>query len=133
MTFADYDRDGDLDLYTPVGGAQPGDQWRNAFYRSEGFGNHYLILALEGVKSNRDGIGAKVTVHADDLMQFAEVASGYSFGNSNSLELEFGLGHRRRVDRVEIVWPSGQVDVFRDIEADQHLLLREGGEQWPSD
>ena len=133
VTFADYDRDGDLDLYTPVGGAQPGDQWRNAFYRSEGFGNHYLILALEGVKSNRDGIGAKVTVHADDLMQFAEVASGYSFGNSNSLELEFGLGHRRRVDRVEIVWPSGQVDVFRDIEADQHLLLREGGEQWPSD
>ena len=60
VTFADYDRDGDLDLYAPVGGAQPGDQWPNAFYRSEGFGNHYLVLELEGVESNRDGIGAKV-------------------------------------------------------------------------
>ena len=69
VTFADYDRDGDLDLYAPVGGAQPGDQWPNAFYRSEGFGNHYLVLELEGVESNRDGIGAKVWVYAGDLMQ----------------------------------------------------------------
>ena len=126
VTFADYDRDGDLDLYAPVGGAQPGDQWPNAFYRSEGFGNHYLVLELEGVESNRDGIGAKVWVHSGELMQFAEVASGYSFGNSNSLELEFGLGQRLRVERIEVAWPSGQVDVHRDIEADQHLLLREG-------
>ena len=126
MTFADYDRDGDLDLYAPVGGAQPGDQWPNAFYRSEGFGNHYLVLELEGVESNRDGIGAKVRVQAGDLVQYQEVASGYSFGNSNSLELEFGLGARQRVDRIDITWPSGQVDVYRDLEADQHLLLREG-------
>ena len=126
VTFADYDRDGDLDLYAPVGGAQPGDQWPNAFYRSDGFGNHYLVLELEGVESNRDGIGAKVWVHSGDLMQFAEVASGYSFGNSNSLELEFGLGQRMRAERIEVAWPSGQLDVHRDIEADQHLLLREG-------
>ena len=126
VTFADYDRDGDLDLYAPVGGAQPGDQWPNAFYRSEGFGNHYLVLELEGVESNRDGIGAKVRVQAGDLVQYQEVASGYSFGNSNSLELEFGLGARQRVDRIDITWPSGQVDVYRDLEADQHLLLREG-------
>ena len=126
MTFADFDRDGDLDLYAPVGGAQPGDQWPNAFYRSEGFGNHYLVLELEGVESNRDGIGAKVRVQAGDLVQYQEVASGYSFGNSNSLELEFGLGARQRVDRIDITWPSGQVDVYRDLEADQHLLLREG-------
>ena len=46
VTFADYDRDGDLDLYAPVGGAQPGDQWPNAFYRSEGFGNHYLSTGV---------------------------------------------------------------------------------------
>ena len=65
-------------------------------------------------------------MHSGELMQFAEVASGYSFGNSNSLELEFGLGQRLRVERLEVAWPSGQVDVHRDIEADQHLLLREG-------
>lgn len=126
VTFADFDRDGDLDLYAPVGGAQPGDQWPNAFYRSEGFGNHYLVLELQGVESNRDGIGAKVRVQAGDLVQYQEVASGYSFGNSNSLELEFGLGQRMRADRIEVAWPSGQVDVYRDVEADQHLVLREG-------
>ena len=65
-------------------------------------------------------------MHSGDLMQYQEVASGYSFGNSNSLELEFGLGQRVRADRVEVAWPSGQVDEYRDIEADQHLLLREG-------
>lgn len=126
VTFADYDRDGDLDLYAPVGGAQPGDQWPNAFYRNEGFGNHYLVIALEGVKSNRDGIGARVRLQAGDLLQMGEVASGYSFGNSNSLELEFGLGDRTLVDRVEIAWPSGQTDVYQNIAADQHLVLREG-------
>ncbi|MEE3259246.1 MAG: FG-GAP-like repeat-containing protein [Candidatus Latescibacterota bacterium] len=126
VTFADYDRDGDLDLYAPVGGAQPGDQWSNALYRNEGFGHHYLVLALQGTQSNRDGIGARVEVRAGDLVQFGEVASGYSFGNSSSLELEFGLGQRRQVERIEVAWPSGQVDVYRDIAADQHLVLREG-------
>jgi hypothetical protein len=126
VTFADYDRDGDLDLYAPVGGAQPGDQWPNVLYRNEGFGHHYLVLALEGTQSNRDGIGARVQVQAGDLVQFGEVASGYSFGNSSSLELEFGLGQRQQVERIEIAWPSGQVDVYRDIKADQHLVLKEG-------
>ena len=126
VSFADYDRDGDLDLYAPVGGAHTGDQWPNAFYRNEGNGHHYLVLALEGTHSNRDGIGARVTVQAGDLMQFAEVASGYSFGNSSSLELEFGLGPRDKAERIEVAWPSGHVDVYTDIVADQHLVIREG-------
>ena len=126
VSFADFDRDGDLDLYAPVGGAQPGDQWPNALYRNEGNGHHYLVLALEGTRSNRDGIGARVKVQAGELLQYAEVASGYSFGNSSSLELEFGLGSRDKVERIEVAWPSGQVDVYRDIDADQHLVLREG-------
>ncbi len=126
VSFADYDRDGDLDLYAPVGGAQPGDQWPNVLYRNEGFGNHYLVLALQGVQSNRDGIGAKVRVQTGDLVQTGEVASGYSFGNSSSLELEFGLGAQLLVDRVEVAWPSGQIDVYKNIAADQHLVLKEG-------
>ena len=126
VSFADYDRDGDLDLYAPVGGAQPGDQWPNALYRNEGFGNHYLVLELQGVHSNRDGIGAKVRVQTGDLVQTGEVASGYSFGNSSSLELEFGLGAQVKVDRVEVTWPSGQINVYKNIAADQHLVLNEG-------
>ncbi len=126
VSFADYDRDGDLDLYAPVGGAQPGDQWPNALYRNEGFGNHYLVLELQGVHSNRDGMGAKVRVQTGDMVQTGEVASGYSFGNSSSLELEFGLGAQVKADRVEVAWPSGQIDVYKNIAADQHLVLKEG-------
>ena len=109
-----------------MGGAQPGDQWPNALYRNEGFGNHYLVLALQGVHSNRDGVGAKVRVQTGDLVQTGEVASGYSFGNSSSLELEFGLGAQVKVDLVEVTWPSGQIDAYKNIAADQHLVLKEG-------
>ncbi len=126
VTFADYDQDGDLDLYTPVGGARPGDQWENTLYRNEGFGNHWIVFQLKGTRSNRDGIGAKIRVKAGDLFQFAEVASGYSFGCSNSLEQEFGLGKHSRVDQVEVQWPSGQIDRYQNLEADRFVLLEEG-------
>ena len=127
VTFADFDEDGDLDLYVPVGGARPGDLWENVFYRNEGLGNnHWLIVELEGTRSNRDGIGAKVRVTAGDLFQYAEVASGYSFGCSNSLELEFGLGSHTQVDQIEVEWPSGQVDVYRNLSVDRRLALVEG-------
>ena len=62
VTFGDADADGDVDIYVPVGGAFIGDQWHNLFYQNAGTGNNYLTLKLVGVKSNRDGIGAKVTV-----------------------------------------------------------------------
>ena len=57
------------------------------------------------------------------------MASGYSFGNSSSLELEFGLGAQAWVDRIEVEWPNGQVDTYEGIVADQHLVLREGEAQ----
>ena len=126
VTFADYDRDGDLDLYVPVGGAQPGDQWHNAFYRNEGFGNHWVAIHLVGVASNRDGIGARIQVTAGDLRQHAEVASGYSFGCSNSLTAEFGLASHSRIDTIEVVWPGGGTDRYSSLEADRYYTLTEG-------
>ncbi len=126
VTFADFDTDGDLDLYVPVGGAHPGDQWENALYRNEGSDHHWIAFKLRGRRSNRDGIGARVRVKADELSQYAEVASGYSFGCTSSLALEFGLGERRRVDEVEVKWPSGQVDLYRDLPVDLYLVLEEG-------
>ncbi len=126
VTFADYDRDGDLDLYVPVGGAQPGDRWHNAFYRNEGFGNHWIAIDLRGVASNRDGIGARIRVTAGDLTQYAEIASGYSFGCSNSLSAEFGLGRRTRIDEIEVVWPGGVTDRFLALDADRFYTITEG-------
>jgi len=111
----------------PIGGARTGDLWENVFYRNDSSGdNHWLFVELEGTRSNRDGIGARVRVTAGDLFQYAEVASGYSFGCSNSLELEFGLGERTQVDLIEVEWPSGQRDSYRDLTVDRRLLLVEG-------
>jgi hypothetical protein len=109
-----------------VGGAQPGDQWHNAFYRNEGFGNHWIAIDLRGVHSNRDGIGARIQVTSGDLTQYAEVASGYSFGCSNSLTAEFGLGSRSRIDTVEVKWPGGSVDRFTALDSDHFYTITEG-------
>ena len=126
VTFGDVDDDGDVDVYVPVGGAFIGDQWHNLFYRNSGTGNNYLTLKLVGVKSNRDGIGAKVTLHIGDDLIYREVSGGCGFGSTNSLSLEIGLGTHTKVDTLEIVWSSGQVDTHRNLSVNQKLVLTEG-------
>ena len=143
VTFGDADADGDVDIYVSVGGAFIGDQWHNLFYQNTGVGNNYLNLKLVGVKSNRDGIGAKVTLRVGDSLTenatpkylskarvlgqiYREVSGGCGFGSTNSLPLEIGLGTHTKVDTLEIVWPSGQVDTHRNLSVNQKLTLTEG-------
>jgi hypothetical protein len=109
VSFADYDVDGDLDLYLGDGGHYPGDLWRNHLYRNEGHDNNWLALTLEGSgPSNRSAIGAQLVLRAGDLVQLAQVSSGDGFGCTSSLQAEFGLGRRTQVDALEIRWPSGK-------------------------
>ena len=126
VTFGDADADGDVDIYVPVGGAFIGDQWHNLFYQNAGTGNNYLTLKLVGVKSNRDGIGAKVTMHVGDNIIYREVSGGGGFGSTNSLSLEIGLGKSAKVDTLEVIWPSGQVDTFMNLSVNQKLIVTEG-------
>ena len=126
VTFGDVDTDGDVDIYVPVGGAFIGDQWRNLFYQNIGAGNNWLTLKLVGVKSNRDGIGAKVTLRLGDSVIYREVSGGCGFGSTNSLSLEIGLKAHTKVDTLEIVWPSGQVDTHRNLSVNQRLVVTEG-------
>ena len=126
VTFGDIDTDGDVDIYVPVGGAFIGDQWHNLFYQNTGAGNNYITLKLVGVKSNRDGIGAKVTLRVGDSVIYREVSGGCGFGSTNSLSLEIGLKARTKVDVLEIVWPSGQVDTHRNLSVNQRLIVTEG-------
>ncbi len=126
VTFGDADMDGDVDIYVSVGGAFIGDQWHNLFYQNTGVGNNYLNLKLIGVKSNRDGIGAKVTLHIGDNVIYREVSGGCGFGSTNSLLLEIGLGAHTKVDTLEIVWPSGQIDTHRNLSVNQKLAVTEG-------
>ena len=126
VTFGDVDTDGDVDIYVPVGGAFIGDQWHNLFYQNTGTGNNWLTLKLVGVKSNRDGIGAKVTLRVGDSVIYREVSGGCGFGSTNSLSLEIGLGKHTKVDTLEIVWTSGQVDTHRNLSVNQKRVITEG-------
>ena len=129
VTFGDADTDGDLDIYVPVGGAFIGDQWHNLFYQNRGTAHHWITLKLVGVKSNRDGIGAKVTLTVDSGTIYREVSSGGGFGSTNSLPLEIGLGKNTKVHALKIVWPSGQVDMYRELSVNQKLVVMEGQSQ----
>jgi hypothetical protein len=117
--FADYDNDGDLDLYVAYYNAT------DALYRNNGSGNNWLRIKPVGTISNIDGIGARVTVRAGELSMMREINNGNSRGQ-HELAAHFGLGRNARVDTVEIRWPSGQVDVLRDIPANRFIMVGEG-------
>jgi hypothetical protein len=93
--------------------------------------NHQLKLNLVGVRSNRNGIGARVTVDVGGRRLIDEVQTGGSFCSQNDLSLFFGLGARQQADSVRVQWPSGGVDVFKAIPADRCVTLKEG-DQRPS-
>jgi hypothetical protein len=88
--------------------------------------NRWLKLKLIGTKSNRSAIGAKVFVSAAGRRQRREVLSQSSFYSQSDLRLHFGLGSATSAD-VEIRWPSGVTEVYRDVKSNQILSIREGG------
>jgi hypothetical protein len=126
VSFADYDGDGDQDIYVPMGGTYPGDPWTNRLYRNDTQGHNWLTLRLVGVHSNRDGIGARVRVRAGGQTRYAEVSSGGGAGANNSLQLEMGLSRAEKVEELEIRWPSGQVDTHRSLAVNQVVIVKEG-------
>jgi hypothetical protein len=88
--------------------------------------NHWLELSLEGTKSNRDGIGAKIRLVAGGQTQYQYVSYASGYGSSSAGPTHFGLGAATKVDEIEIRWPSGTVQVLKDVKADQVLKVKEG-------
>ena len=87
--------------------------------------NHWLQIRVRGVKTNRDGVGARVTVAAGDLVQIDEIHAGRGYQSHYGSRLHFGLGNRDRVDRVEVRWIGGGVDVVENVAVDQVLTITE--------
>jgi enediyne biosynthesis protein E4 len=98
---------------------------------------HFIVLQLEGTKSNRDAVGAKVAVTCGGRVRVAQRFGGGSYQSASDPRLHFGLGDVRRVDGVEVRWPSGQIDRFGPLEADSAYRLVEGAKEarplggWP--
>jgi hypothetical protein len=119
--FADYDDDGDIDVVvTNMNGPV-------SLFRNESTpGPHWVGFRLIGKESARDALGARVTVEASGRRQMEEVRSGASYLSSSDLRVFFGLGSIDRVDRVEIRWPRGLVEVLEDVPLDRYSTLVEG-------
>ena len=81
---------------------------------------------LEGKKSNRDGIGARVKIVAGGLVQVDEIHSGRGYQSHFGTRLHFGLGRHDRIDRIEIGWPGGNADLLTDLPADRLMTIVEG-------
>ena len=89
-------------------------------------GGHWLTLCLQGVRSNRDGIGARVLIEAGGRRQIQQRFGGGSYQSASDSRLHFGLRDSTRIERLEVRWPSGQIDRYDNLEADRAYLLREG-------
>jgi len=118
--FGDFDNDGDMDVLI-VNMNEPPSLLRNDL----DLGQHWIKVKLEGVKSNRSAIGARVLVHYGGKVQAQAVLSQSSYYSCNDPRLHFGLGSDRIAD-VEVFWPNGLHEVFKKIEANQLITLREG-------
>jgi len=120
--YADFDGDGDLDVLVTTNNG-PARLLRN----DGGNRNHFLRVRTVGTRSNRDGIGARVTVTPHGgARQWGLVRTGSSYASQSELTLTFGLGPTARASKVEVVWPSGTVDTIPTVPADRTIIVEEG-------
>ena len=119
--FDDLDNDGDIDVVVLNSRREP-----TILRNDSPSENHWIEIRLRGVNTNRDGVGAQVTVEAGDLSQVDEVHSGRGYQSHWGTRLHLGLGKRDRIDRIEVRWIGGGVDVLENVAVDRLLTITEG-------
>jgi ASPIC and UnbV/FG-GAP-like repeat len=133
VSCADFDRDGDVDLFIEMGGAVIGDRYHNILFQNPGQGNHWLTVKLIGQKTNRAAIGARIKVVTSGdhpLTVYRHVSGGSSWG-ANPLEQHIGLARALRVATVEVHWPvSGTTQIFHDIAINQAIEVTEFADKY---
>jgi hypothetical protein len=118
--YGDFNHDGKLDLVVSALSA-PAEIWMND---SPG-DNHWLELSLQGTKSNRDGIGAKIRLTAGGQTQYAHYTTASGYASSSAGLVHFGLGSAKAVDEIEIRWPSGTLQTLKNVPADRIVKVME--------
>ncbi len=124
--YGDYDNDGDLDILVSNNGVK--DAYNRAWLLrndTEPLPN-YLRVKTVGVHSNRDGVGARVRVTSGDSLQYQMVRTGSSYCSQSEMILTFGLGRNETVSQLEIQWPSGEIDRYVELKANQTIEAVEG-------
>jgi len=118
--FGDFDNDGDVDVVINNLDGPP------SLLRNDGGNkNSWIMVKCVGTRSNRSAIGTRVRVTSGDRSQIDEVMSGGSYYSQNDLRLHFGLGKVTNVDSVEIAWPSGLKESFKNVPAKQLIVIQE--------
>ena len=132
--FGDYDNDGNMDIVVNCVNAPP-----QLLHCTATIKRNWLKVRLVGKKSNRTGVGAKITVTAttntqeksgvgkQPMRQIEEVRSGGSYYSQNDLRIHFGLDQATKADSIEIEWPSGAKDILKDVAANHLYVIEEGG------
>jgi hypothetical protein len=131
VSFADYDDDGDLDLFSVLGGGWPGDKGFSALFQNPGHGKHWLKVKLVGTKTNRAALGARIRVNLQSSDGSARsihrmIGTNGSFGG-NSLVETIGLGDAGIVAELTVSWPTSQsVQTFHSLATDREITITEG-------
>jgi len=123
--YADYDRDGDLDMIVTT------NHGRAVLLRNDGGNrNHWLCIHLIGKRSNRQGIGARLILEAGGKRYLRQYGVQGSYLSSSVPEAWFGLGQVKQIDSLAIAWPGGSRQVFRNLPLDRSLTITEGRSVW---
>lgn len=130
VSFADFDNDGDNDIFQQIGGAYIADKYADALYVNPGHGNAWINVRLVGVETNRSAIGARITVEIIEGGQRRSIVrwvnSGGSYGG-NPLAQLIGLGRAESIEKLTVHWPrSGADQVFERVDANAHIQITEG-------
>ncbi|MGA2743854.1 MAG: CRTAC1 family protein [Candidatus Sulfotelmatobacter sp.] len=118
--FGDLDGDGRIDVVVSAID-RDAEIWINRSPKS----GHWIEIALHGTKSNRDGIGARIKVITKSGVQYNHMTTSVGYASSSDGPVHFGLGPDRRVEEVEIHWPSGMVQSLRDVDGDRRIEVTE--------
>ncbi|MCW5899553.1 MAG: VCBS repeat-containing protein [Flavobacteriales bacterium] len=128
FAIGDLNNDGFQDVFANYGSGYvtPDNNNPDRIWLNDGNDNNWLVVRLQGTESNRDAIGARVTITGPWGTQIREVRAGESYGIVCTFACHFGLGQQEEVPTVTVTWPSGLVETFNNIEANQTITIIEG-------